>query len=106
MTDMLLQDLRSRFRQTARIRLDEMLSLLAQLEEDATTPDAVERLGRHFHGLAGMGATYGFREISTLGDEAEDLIVPVVASGRPPDGATVARWREIVVAMEEALAAD
>jgi chemotaxis protein histidine kinase CheA len=106
MTDTLLEDLRTRFRQTARIRLDEMASLLDQLDEEPSERAPLERLARHFHGLAGMGGTYGFPAISALGDEAEDLIVPLVDGGGAPDAAMRNRWRTMVRDMEASLAND
>jgi chemotaxis protein histidine kinase CheA len=105
MTDTLVEELRARFRQTARIRLDEMVSLLAQLEEEPSERAALERLASHFHGLAGMGGTYGFPRISTLGDEAEDSIAPLLDGSRSPDPATLARWRGMVAEMGASLAA-
>jgi chemotaxis protein histidine kinase CheA len=96
MTDALLQELRGRFRETARIRLDEMKSLLAQLDADPRAADVLQRLATHFHGLAGMGATYGFPRVTELGDEAEALILPLVRREGTPDAPTLSRWREIV----------
>ena len=99
MLDGLLQDLRARFRETSRIRLDEMRSLLAQLDEDPLDATALKRLATHFHGLAGMGATYGFPEVSRLGDEGEGLILPLVKEERSPDRLILGRWRALVEAI-------
>lgn len=95
MTDTLLGDLRGRFRETSRIRLDEMASLLAVLERDRTDAVSLQKLAKHFHGLAGMGGTYGFPHVSRLGDEAEAAILPFVKRGAPPDAASIARWKEV-----------
>lgn len=103
MTDALLQDLRGRFRETARVRLEEMTSLLAQLEGDPSDAKVLEKLATHFHGLAGMGATYGFPRVSELGDEAEGLILPLGKRGRAPDAATLTRWRDILAEIHAAL---
>lgn len=103
MTTGLSEDLRRRFRETTRVRIAEMAVLLAALEEDATTRDALERLATHFHALAGMGATYGFPRISELGDEGEATIHPLVRDKGLPDEATVARWRMVIAGIERAL---
>jgi chemotaxis protein histidine kinase CheA len=96
MTDPLIHDLRARFRETARVRLEEMTALLEQLGDDPADRKPLQRLSAHFHGLAGMGGTYGFPRVSELGDEAEGLILPFVKRGEAPDAATLARWKAIV----------
>lgn len=99
MSDPFLQELRERFRETAWERLKEMRALLS-------SPDAgaVHSLARHFHAFAGLGTTYGFREISELGDEGEELILPLVRSGGTPSAPAVARWHELCALIEKALA--
>lgn len=103
MTDPLLDELRERFRETSRVRVDEMRSLLDALMRDAADPEAVRRLSRHFHALAGLGATYGFPTISELGDEAEGSILPFVRRGERPPESVVTRWREITTRIESDL---
>ncbi|MEO8378089.1 MAG: Hpt domain-containing protein [Acidobacteriota bacterium] len=103
--DPMLRDLRSRFRETAFVRLSEMTSLLGQLSSDSPDVQSIERLARHFHGLAGMGATYGFPLVSSLGDEGEGMILPLVKSGQSPDAGAVKRWQAIVEEMRAELSA-
>ena len=103
MTDLLIHDLRARFRETARVRLEEMTAILGQLGEDPAGLKSLERLSRHFHGLAGMGGTYGFPRVSELGDEGEGLILPLVNRGQEPDAATLLRWAAIVEEIREEL---
>ena len=55
-------DLRGRFRQTARLRLEEMALLLDAIEEGIAKLESIEKLARHFHAMAGLGGTYGFPE--------------------------------------------
>lgn len=95
MTETFLGDLRGRFRETSRIRLDEMESLLAALERDPRDAEALQKLAKHFHGLAGMGGTYGFPHVSRLGDEAEGELLPLVRRG-VVERASIARWKQIV----------
>ncbi|HYI11868.1 MAG TPA: Hpt domain-containing protein [Thermoanaerobaculia bacterium] len=94
MTDPLLEELRSQYRESARLRLEEVGELLDGAR--TSSPAQLEALARHFHAFAGMGATYGFPRISELGNELERAIGPVVDGGTPPDPATLARWRELV----------
>jgi diguanylate cyclase (GGDEF)-like protein len=100
MSDALLDDLRARFRETSRVRLSEMTTLLAQLDRDPANATALQKLARHFHGLAGMGATYGFPRVSTLGDEGEGALLPIVKKGSAANAGLVSRWRTIVSAIE------
>lgn len=99
MSDPILQELRERFRETSRVRLADLRLLLDGLVDDA----AVRRIARHFHAFAGLGSTYGFRNVSELGDEGEGSILPLLRSGDAPPEAAVRRWREICALMETAL---
>jgi chemotaxis protein histidine kinase CheA len=103
MTDLLMEELRVRFRETAAVRLHEMTSLLDALDRDRGDAPALEKLGRHFHALSGLGATYGFPQISALGDEAEGAILPLVRGAKSPPDALLARWRELVAAVSTEL---
>jgi chemotaxis protein histidine kinase CheA len=93
MTDLLLETLRVRFRETTAARLSEMHALLDAF--DCGDGAAAEQLMRHFHALSGMGATYGYPRISDLGDEGERLSVG--------DAATAARWRELLAEVQREL---
>jgi chemotaxis protein histidine kinase CheA len=104
MTDTLMAELRVRFRETAAVRLHEMASLLEMLERDRGDSAALDKLGRHFHALSGLGATYGYPRVSTLGDEAEGMILPLMRSGKSPETASLARWRELVDAVATVIA--
>ena len=95
MSEIIVEDLRARFRETSRVRIDEMTLLLAALERDPRDAVALQKLAKHFHGLAGMGGTYGFPRVSELGDEAEGELIPLVRKGAAEPSA-IARWKEIV----------
>ena len=92
MSDTLMDELRARFRETTQVRLRDMHALLAAIERDAEDAVAVEKLLRHFHALAGLGATYGYPGISELGDEGEGLTVR-----------DAHRWRELLAEVERQL---
>jgi diguanylate cyclase (GGDEF)-like protein len=101
MTDVLLQNLRVRFRETARVRMQEMFVQLDAIERDPHDSPVVRQLAHHFHGLAGLGATYGYPRVSELADEGEATILPLAKNGVPPPLALVGRWRWLVEAMAE-----
>ena len=100
MSEAMLDDLRGRFRETARIRVQEIREIL----EGTPSREGVEKLARHFHFMAGMGGTYGFPRISELGDEVEGRILALSKAARLPDAATLARWRKVVDEIERGLA--
>ena len=104
MTDTLMAELRVRFRETATVRLQEMASLLDALERDGGDSAALDKLGRHFHALSGLGATYGYPRVSELGDEAEGTILPLMRSGERPKETLLGRWREIIEGVVRAIA--
>lgn len=96
MTDPLQQELQARFRETTRVRLQDMATQLETLERDPAHLSALQALSRAFHALAGMGGTYGFARVSELGDEAEASILPLMRQRASVPPALVQRWREIL----------
>jgi diguanylate cyclase (GGDEF)-like protein len=104
MTEALLGELRVRFRETTASRLQEMRELLDALERDLADSVALQKLARHFHALAGLGATYGYPRVSELGDEGEGAILPMTRSGATPPAALLARWRELAAGVAAAVA--
>ncbi|HET7433547.1 MAG TPA: Hpt domain-containing protein [Thermoanaerobaculia bacterium] len=101
--DELLNELRARFRETTASRLDEMRALVATLQIHRDDADALDRLSRHFHGMAGLGATYGYPAISELGDAGEATSIPLVRRAATPSDANVASWLALIEQMTDAL---
>jgi chemotaxis protein histidine kinase CheA len=75
----ILHALRDEFRANTRERLVEMSALLERVRE---TPDEskLRSLERHFHGLAGLGGTYGYQPVTVLAREGEVLCEQSMAS--------------------------
>jgi chemotaxis protein histidine kinase CheA len=95
----MLQELRVHFRQTTAVRLGEMTALLETLQRDPGDAHALYELARHFHALAGLGATYGYRKVSELGDEGEGSMLDIERGRAALSQETLARWRELVEAV-------
>jgi len=79
----ILRALRDEFRANTRSRLTEMDRLLDQLRRSPDS-ETLRELERHFHGLAGLGGTYGYQSVTSLSREGESLAedgfsVPVAA---------------------------
>ncbi len=70
--------------------IDETLDRL-----DRGTAATLADLKRHFHKLAGAGATYQRPQISTLASEAERRCDELLKAHGQPSTADVARWRDI-----------
>ena len=102
----MLQELRVHFRQATAVRLGEMTALLDTLERDLNDAQARYELARHFHALAGLGATYGYRKVSDLGDEGEGSMLEIDRGRAALTGETLARWRQLVEAVEVELRDD
>jgi diguanylate cyclase (GGDEF)-like protein len=100
-----MEPLRARFRASSATRLQDMTALLDVLARDPGDRIALETLARHFHGLAGLGSTYGFPRISALADEGEATAVPMTRGGAKPAADDLDRWRTLIAAMETELAA-
>jgi len=95
----ILRALREEFRENTRARLIEMSGLLKTL---SSAPDAarLESLERHFHGLAGLGGTYGYASVTALSREGEDAC----ANGAPsPETVDFVRLSEILSALSDAI---
>ena len=103
MSDVLLDELRGRFRDTSRARVLAMAALLDELERNPADANALRQLGKHFHGLAGAGGTYGFPRVSELGDEAEGEILPMVRNAKAATAEQVVHWRDILRSIEQDL---
>jgi diguanylate cyclase (GGDEF)-like protein len=96
--------LRARFRASSAARVREMAALADALERDPHDQPSMAALARHFHGLAGLGATYGFPKISALADDGEATAIPRSRNGLPVEDTELQRWRELIAAMEAVLA--
>lgn len=73
-SDPLLRELRQRFRTTVLKRVEDMRTLAAALAADPQDVISARALLRHFHFVAGMGATSGYPAASAVGDAAESSL--------------------------------
>ncbi|MGK2859219.1 MAG: Hpt domain-containing protein [Thermoanaerobaculia bacterium] len=95
MNEELMAELAQQFRASTLDRLDKMRTLLARLDGDRSSRTTLTELHRHFHGLAGLGGTYGFPLISEIGADAEEACDALVADGIPGD--------EFIAMLEDAI---
>ena len=72
MNDQRLAELAEHFRTNTFERLEQMRALLARLAADPTNAETMTLIHRHFHGLSGLGGTYGFPRVSEIAGKVED----------------------------------
>ncbi len=95
------EQLRKRFEQNTRKRLAEMREQLGAL--DRGEAGAMKALSRHFHGLAGLGATLGYPRITELAAAGERISQPYRQSGGVVSEDEVRQWKTIVDEIASAL---
>jgi chemotaxis protein histidine kinase CheA len=95
MNDELLAELAGQFRASLRDRLETMRTLVARLDGDRADRETLVLVHRHFHGLAGLGGTYGFPRVSEIAAAAE-AACDAVLEAAPPDDAFIALLRNAI----------
>ena len=77
-----LRELLGEFLASGAERADELTAALERLERVSGDPAALTDLRRHFHRLAGAGATYDCGSISDLGRRGEAILSPIIEASR------------------------
>jgi len=90
--DELLAELAEQFRLSALERLVTMTELVASLDANRADRETLVLIHRHFHGLAGLGGTYGFPHVSEIAADIEAACDDALA-GTAPDDAFIALLR-------------
>lgn len=99
MNEELMAELAQQFCANTLERLDKMRTLLARLDGDRSNRATLTELHRHFHGLAGLGGTYGFPLISEVAADAEEAC-DALGDGRKLDDAFVALLEQSIARIE------
>jgi len=95
----ILRALREEFRENTRTRLVEMSGLIETLSSDPDA-DQLHSLERHFHGLAGLGGTYGYASVTAISREGEDACAHGASS---PEAVDFARLADILAIISAAI---
>jgi chemotaxis protein histidine kinase CheA len=98
--DELLAELAVQFRASTIERLDKMRTQVARIESDRGDHATLTEIHRHFHGLAGLGGTYGFPLVSEIAADAEEACESIDAASRPDDD-FIAMLERAIAAIEE-----
>jgi two-component system chemotaxis sensor kinase CheA len=84
--------------------LSTMELLLLHLDPQDPDPALLEDIGRAAHSIKGSGATFGFRDMARLAEEAQALIEGVRRGRTRPSAALVDALREACAALKAQLA--
>ncbi|HSB60628.1 MAG TPA: response regulator, partial [Vicinamibacteria bacterium] len=98
-----LKSLRSEYVREARERLEGIEKVLERLAAEPGDRGALHDLMRGFHGFAGSGATYGFPEVSALGQQAERSCFALLKDAAAAAPADLDRWRRLTALVESEL---
>lgn len=98
MNEELMAELAEQFRASTIERLEAMRTLVAHYEVDRGNRTTLTALHRHFHGLAGLGGTYGFARVSEVAASAEEACEAL--GDAAPDDAFFAFVQETIARIE------
>jgi diguanylate cyclase (GGDEF)-like protein len=96
-----LNDLREKFIRNSAGRLDDLAALVSLLAANPADPGTLDETMRKMHGLAGLGATFGFNDVTTIARRAEIECQQVMADARPAPADLIGRLRDAVEALRQ-----
>ncbi len=96
-----LNDLREKFIRNSAGRLDDLTTLVKLLAANPADSGALDETMRKMHGLAGLGATFGFNEVTTIARRAEIECQQVLTEARSTPADLIDRLRDAVAALRE-----
>src|SRR5512140_2370227 len=94
-----LEELRQKFIRNSVSRLEDLDSVVQLIATDPEDAGALDEAMRKFHGLAGMGATFGFIDVTTIARSAELQCQQSLSDGRPASPELIESLRETVDAL-------
>ncbi len=91
-----LNDLREKFIRNSAGRLDDLTALVGVLAENPADAGALDETMRKLHGLAGLGATFGFNAVTTIARRAEAECQQALSEARTASADLIDRLAETV----------
>ena len=99
-----LNDLREKFIRNSAGRLDDLTALVGVLAENPADAGALDETMRKLHGLAGLGATFGFNTVTTIARRAEIECQQVLSETRTPSAELIDALGETVALLRQEFA--
>jgi diguanylate cyclase (GGDEF)-like protein len=94
-----LDDLREKFIRNSAGRLDDLTALVNLLAANPADRSALDETMRKLHGLAGLGGTFGFNSVTTIGRQAESECQAALAEASPAPTDLIDRLRDAITAL-------
>lgn len=94
--ELITPEMRERFLRGAPDRLRRLELELEILAGNAAAAEALDRLMRLFHGLTGLGTTFGFPQATELARVGEQRCLALMEEGLPAEKADLVRWHWLV----------
>ena len=99
-----MEELRPEFLRRTRTRLDEAARLLALLRSAPATLPPLQELLRFFHGVAGVGTSFGFPRATALAKEGELECMALLHDRVCPSAVEIDNWTKLLAALAHELA--
>jgi chemotaxis protein histidine kinase CheA len=101
--DEIYQRIRVRFAEDAASRLEAISALVESVERGDASESTLNAIHTKFHSLAGCAGSYGYDSVSRISLEAEIICRNALDANRVAARGEVARWRELLAALEREL---
>jgi diguanylate cyclase (GGDEF)-like protein len=88
-----LAPLREKFIRRSAQRLDDASHLIDLISADPDDRGALDEAMRKLHGLAGLGATFGFDDVTRIARQGEREMQLLLEAGKAPDAEAIAAFR-------------
>jgi diguanylate cyclase (GGDEF)-like protein len=94
-----LEQLKAEFVRSSSAKLEEASRLVVHLTQKADDREALHGLMRLFHSFAGLGSSYGFVQVSTLGKEGELACMALLRADTGPGPSDLDAWAWLLSAI-------
>jgi diguanylate cyclase (GGDEF)-like protein len=98
------EQLRQQFVRRSQAKIEVAGRLLAALGEDPGDVRSLQDLMRFFHGLAGVGTSFGFPRVTALAKEGELECLALIRDQAPPSASETENWTRLLGALSHELA--
>lgn len=81
-------------------RFSQIIYSLDQLEQDPLNHKVFKDLMRYFYGFASTGTTYGFPQITSIGQKGEQECEILLKNNLSPSKSDIERWRNYLLELK------
>lgn len=95
-----LQQLKQDYINGVTVRFNNIGYSLDQLDLEPSDYKALKNLVYCFYGLSGTGTTYGFPEVTLLGDKGQTECEILIKNNLPPSKCDIERWKNYLLELK------